>query len=71
MSKCKGDSGPGLCTFWVFAKRDRCAMATSGKKRVSPAENIGIWPYGEASPYGTKFDSRREKNTELSMELCY
>jgi len=41
------------------------------KKSVSPARKITIWPYGEASPYGAKFDTRREKNMELSIELCY
>jgi len=43
MSKCRGD-WDYICALFVHLRKEkRCAMATSGKKRVSPAGKIGIW----------------------------
>ena len=44
ISKCRGDLDLGLCALLGYLRKEnRCALATSEKKRVSPAEKIGIW----------------------------
>jgi hypothetical protein len=60
-----------LCTFGVCAlfefllKEYRCAMETSGKKRVSPAGRIGIWHCADF------FSQIPKKYTDLDFSLLY
>ena len=44
ISKCRGDWNLGLCTCYVLAKREPLRNGDfREKKRVLPAEKIGIW----------------------------
>ena len=49
-----------------FQKESRCAMATSKKKRVPPAEKIGIWHCA-----AVLFSQVPKKCTDLDLSLLY
>jgi len=66
ISKCRGESDLGLCTFWVLAKREPLRNGTSGTKRVSPAGKIEIWHCAVVL-----FSQVPKKCTDLDVSLLY